>query len=337
MEPQRHSSVCDEGRSLSIEADSSHFYVSPCFGGKLYTYKFESLQQAQELARFVLRRQLWPEIAKSMDARLRTPVRPQFVIGPTTPSGKAVNAFLSARGNMGDPGAKLVAMHTVLLQSIQGAPTAGALSSEWVRNVLATPVVSQAERELRHVALGNFLAWLAWQPIELPDKSPWATTKSPPKQFHLPVTATETVLRASPDLDTQRWLALALFAGLVPREIESLHWQYVLHAMLVPGSGSKRYRILPVSANLLAWLKKPDQGFGPVVTKAARHKARAVLSKLRIPEYALRRTCVLSWLALHGVEQTARDAGINTWSDTEYPQHLVSPAEAEAFFGLTPK
>lgn len=336
MEPQYHSSVHDEGRSLSIEADSSNFFVNAKIGGQLHTYTFKSLGRAQEFGLCVLRRLSWPEIAESLGARLRTRVERQFVIGPTTSSSKAVNVFLSTRYHMGDAAATTDTMKTVLHQSILTAPTVGALSADWVRGTLATSVLSKSDLALLRAALGNFLAWLALQPIELPDKSPGFTTAAPPIRLHLSVPTTETALRASPDLETQRWVALSSFAGLVPREIESLHWQFVSHWMLVFGPGSKTYRMVPVTDNLLAWLKKPDQACGPVVTKAARYKVNAVLSKLKIPEHALRRTCILSWLALHGVEQAALHAGINKWSDTEYPQHLVSRAEAESFFGLTP-
>jgi len=146
----------------------------------------------------------------------------------------------------------------------------------------------------------------------------------------------EAVLRACPDLETQRYVAFSLFAGLRPHEVESLHWQEVLQEIVVCGPKSKEFRLAPVAANLLAWLKKPAQAHGPVVTKAARRKVKALLLKLKIPLHALRTTCVLCWLALQGPEPTTLHAGVSKSPGPDQLQPLISRAEAECFFGLTP-
>ena len=117
---------------------------------------------------------------------------------------------------------------------------------------------------------------------------------------------------------------------------ESVRWEDVQVDVAVYKSKPSGFRWMSIPANLMAWLKVPDPAHGLVVTKAARRKVKALLLKLKVPLHALRTTCVLCWLALHGAEQTALHAGVSKVPSPDQVQCSVSRAEAECFFGLTP-
>ena len=327
MKPKLHSRVVVEGIAVPIYIAAAEFLVRYRDGKKRRSRTFELLEQAQAFARFLAHRQHWPAAALELGARQRTPVVPGFIVGPATANTEAVEQFLSAWAQMGTAATTLRTMADLLRNSLPAATTVEALTVNWARQATSPPGSTAPHRAVRRAIAGRFLLWLAHQPMEVQPSPPaneleWLT-----------LAQAEAVLRACPDLETQRWVALSLFAGLRPHEVESLHWQDVLQAMVVHGPKSKEFRIAPVAANLLAWLKKPDPAHGPVVTKAARRKVKALLLKLKVPLHALRTTCLLCWLALHGAEQTALQAGV---SKSPNPQHSVSQAEAECFFGLTP-
>ena len=188
----------------------------------------------------------------------------------------------------------------------------------------------QRRRHGAHVPGHGHLGWLARQPIEVPAKPP-----APPNDpRRLTVAQAEALLRACPDLETQRWVALSLFAGLRPGEVEALRWEKVQEAIAVADAKTHGLRHAPV--NLRAWLKVPKPARGPVVSQAAGRKVKALLLKLNIPVAALRTTCVLCWLALQGGNQTARQAGVTQMCEPGALPAVVSRAEAEGFFGLTP-
>jgi integrase len=110
-----------------------------------------------------------------------------------------------------------------------------------------------------------------------------------------------------------------------------------LQAAIAVRSGiTRETRHVPLTANLLAWLKVPAEAHGPVVTKAARRKLDALLLKLKVPLHALRTTWLLCWLALHGAEQTELQAGVSQTLQPDPLPKLVSRAEAQGFFGLAP-
>ena len=205
-----------------------------------------------------------------------------------------------------------------------------ALTVNWARRATSPPGSTPAHRAVRRAIVGRFMGWLARQPMEVPPSPPTNELE------RLTLAQAEALLRACPDLETQRYVALSLFAGLRPHEVESLLWQQVLQDIVVHGPKSKEFRLTPVAANLLAWLKKSDQAHGPVVTKAARRKVKALLLKLKVPLHALRTTCVVCWLALHGAEQTALHTGVGKVPGPDPVRYSISRAEAECFFGLTP-
>jgi len=330
MKPKFHSRVVVEGIAVPIYAAAEEFLVRYRDGQQRLSRTFALLQQAEAFAQFLARRQHWHRIALEFAVRKRTPVVPGFIVGPDTTFKEAVEQFLSAGAPLGTSATTLRTMEDLLRNSLPAAPTVEALTVAWACQVTSPPGSTLAHRTLRRAIVGRFLGWLARQPMEVP--------LSPPakKLAHLSLAQTEAVLRACPDLEAQRYVALSLFAGLRPHEVESLHWEEVLQDIIVHGSKSKEFRIAPVAANLLAWLKKPAQAHGPVVTKAARRKVKVLLLKLKVPLHALRTTCVLCWLALQGPEPTALQAGVSKSPGPDQLQPLISRAEAECFFGLTP-
>jgi integrase len=221
-------------------------------------------------------------------------------------------------------------MANLLRNSLPPAPTVEALTVNWARQATSPPGSSAPHRAVRRAMFGQFLGWLARQPMAVPPSPPANELK------RLTLAQAEAVLRACPDLETQRWVALALFAGLRPHEVESVRWEDVQVDVAVYKSKPSGFRWMSIPANLMAWLKVPDPAHGLVVTKAARRKVKALLLKLKVPLHALRTTCVLCWLALDGAEQTALHAGVSKVPSPDQVQCSVSRAEAECFFGLTP-
>jgi len=327
MKPKFHSRVVVEGIAVPIYAAAEEFLVRYRDGQQRLSRTFERLDQAEAFAQFLARRQHWHRIALEFSVRKHTPVVPGFIVGPATVITEAVEQFLAAGVQMGTSNTTLRTMEDLLRNSLPAAPTVAALTVAWARQVTSPPGSTLAQRTVRRAIVGRFLGWLARQPMEVPP------AKEP---VRLTLAQVEAVLRACPDLETQRYVALSLFAGLRPHEVESVRWEEVWRDIIVHGSKSKELRIAPVAANLLAWLKKPAQTHGPVVTKAARRKVKALLLKLKIPLPALRTTCVLCWLALQGPEPTALQAGVSNSLGPDQLQPSISRAEAECFFGLTP-
>ncbi|MEN9576556.1 MAG: Phage integrase family [Verrucomicrobiota bacterium] len=309
---------------MPIYTTAEEFLVRYRDGQQRFSRTFERLDQAQVFARFLAHRQHWLAAALELGVGQRTPVVARFIVGPATANIEAVEQFLSACAQMGTSATTLRTMADLLRNALPAAPTVEAWTVNWARRATSPPGSTAPHRAVRRAIVGRFLGWLAHQPMEV--------QPSPPanEPGRLPLAQAEAVLRACPDLDTQRWVALSLFAGLRPHEVESLHWQDVLQAMVVHGPKSKEFRLAPVAANLLAWLKTPDQAHGPVVTEAARRKVKALLLKLKVPLHALRTTCVLCWLALHGAEQTALHAGISKVPSPDQHRCPLMMAQSEA-------
>ena len=326
-----HSRVLVEGIAVSIYTAAAEFLVRYRDGKQHFSRTFERLDQAQAFARFLARRQHWLAAAQELGVRQRTPVVPGFLVGPATVNTEAVEQFLSMCAQMGTSATTLRTMAGLLRSSLPVAPTGEALTLDWSCQATAPPGSTAPHRAVRRAVVGRFLGWLARQPIEVPVKLT-APTNDPRR---LTVAQAEALLRACPDLETQRWVALSLFAGLRPREVEALRWEKVQEAIAV--ADAKTHGLHHAPANLRAWLKVPKPARGPVVSQAAGRKAKALLLKLNIPVAALRTTCVLCWLALQGGNQTApRQAGVTRMCEPGALPAVVSRAEAEGFFGLTP-
>lgn len=330
MKLKLHSRVLVEGIAVAIYSAAAEFLVRYRDGKQRFTRAFERLDQAQAFARFLARRQHWLAAAQELGARQRTPVVPGFIVGPTTMTTEAVEQFLSACAQMGTSAITLRTMASLLRSALPAVPTVEGLTLDWSRYAIAPPGSTAPHRAVRRAVVGRFLGWLARQPIEVPVK-PAAPPNDPRR---LTVAQAEALLRACPDLETQRWVALSLFAGMRPCEVETLPWEKVQEAIAVADAKTHGLHHAPV--NLRAWLKVPKPARGPVVSQDAGRKVKALLLKLNIPVAALRTTCVICWLALQGVNQTARQAGVTQMFGPGALPAVVSRAEAEGFFGLTP-
>ena len=131
IKPKLHSRVLDEGIAVPIYTVAAEFLVRYRDGKQRRARTFERLDQAQEFARFLARRQHWAQAAVELGVRQRTPVMPAFVIGPATAITDAVDQFLLAYGQMGTSATTLRAMASGLRSSLPDAPTMGALSLGW--------------------------------------------------------------------------------------------------------------------------------------------------------------------------------------------------------------
>jgi len=158
------------------------------------------------------------------------------------------------------------------------------------------------------------------------------------KQY-LSVQEAELLLRACPDADARRYVALSLFAGLRSAEVANLRWEDLVgQSETFACQGKGQPRCVPLTANLMVWLQPPTPAEGPVVTDAAAHKVRALLGNLKSAgTHALRTTYLLCCLALHDPEAAAQSAGIGQVqeaSHTAFSASLLadpSPPQRPAF------
>lgn len=68
----------------------------------------------------------------------------------------------------------------------------------------------------------------------------------------------EQLLRACPDDDAHRYVALSLFAGLRPVEVAALRWEDITEQRdTLMCRGKAGLGAVPLSANVLAWLHPP--------------------------------------------------------------------------------
>lgn len=216
-----HSRVLVEGIAVPIYAAAEEFLIRYRDGKQRFSRTFERLDQAQAFAQFLARRQHWLAAAQELGAGQHTPVMPGFIVGPATVNTEAVEQFLTACAQMDTSVPTLRTMAGLLRSSLPVAPTVEALTLDWSCQATAPPGSTAPHRAVRRAVVGRFLGWLARQPIEVPAK-PTAPTNDPRR---LTVAQAEALLRACPDLETQRWVALSLFAGLRPREVEALRWE----------------------------------------------------------------------------------------------------------------
>lgn len=157
-----------------------------------------------------------------------------------------------------------------------------------------------------------------------------------PAKSYLSVSEAEALLRDCLDDDSRRYVALSLFAGLRPVELAALRWEDFTEqrdALLCSAKGVSR--TVPLSANLRVLLKPPTAAHGLVATPAAARKVRALLAKLKAKgSNVLRTTCVLCWLALHGVAAATQHAGLSQVPEQQHSHLPISRADAERFFSI---
>jgi integrase len=142
-------------------------------------------------------------------------------------------------------------------------------------------------------------------------------------------------------------IAIGLFAGLRPAEIERLNWTEIdFEARLIEVTAKKaktrQRRHVAISDNLLAWLKKVKGRTGPVAPAGKVHEKIVPLAKSvgidPWPADALRHSFASCYLAKHkDAARTALELGHGN-QDMLFRNYreLVKPAEAEKFWVIVP-
>ena len=140
------------------------------------------------------------------------------------------------------------------------------------------------------------------------------------------------------------WMALALFAGIRPEEIDRLTWADVdleRGAVTINAAASKvrRRRVTPLTPAAVAWLRLGGDLAIPYVSR--RRYIRRVRNHLGLsvwPQDVLRHTAATYWLHEHG------DAGkVALWLGNSarillaHYRELVSEADAGAFWAIRPE
>lgn len=144
------------------------------------------------------------------------------------------------------------------------------------------------------------------------------------------------------------WLALGLFCGVRPEELEKLTWRDLATKqkhLKIEAAASKvrRRRIVPLNDTAISWLKlckpgKPDAPICPEKTTLRRHR-RALSKEAGITwiQDILRHSAASYLLQLH---QDA--AKVSNWMghsprtlETKY-KNIVTPADCSKFWALTP-
>lgn len=327
--------------TVPIRRRHGEYVVTYVSEGHRHHRAFERLEQAREFARFIARRQHWAQVAQELAARFVAPVS-SFRVAPNTSTLMAFDCFLRAMHRNGASQANIRTVVTVLSAAFSylSAGDLSALNAAWYREQDSRSPAQLGTKEARarrRVIVATFLGWLAHQPLEPQAQVATSDASSTKKQF-LTVAEAEQLLRACPDDDARRYAALSLFAGLRPRELAALRWEDITEqrdGLFCRDKGLAR--VVTIPANLLAWLQPPTPAQGLVVTTAAAGKVRALLAKLKLTTpHILRATCLLCWLALHGLDATAQYAGLRHVPQQRYHFVPISVADAERFFSLAP-
>lgn len=142
------------------------------------------------------------------------------------------------------------------------------------------------------------------------------------------------------------FIAIGLFAGLRTREIAALDWKDVSlgqKTIIVQAAKTKTRarRVVPMSDNLAAWLKRYAQEAGPVTPEAYRTAFEVVREKARIspwPRNAMRHSAASYHLAHHNNEGLTQ-AMLGHESGKMLIQHyreLVMPVNAVKYWKVMP-
>jgi len=339
--PTPNLDITEDGVTVPINAVAGEFVVHYHDGPRTRTRAFERLDQAREFASFLVRRLQWALFAQGLAGRLVAPVR-SFHVGPTTSIVLAEDCFLRAMRRNGASHANTGTVVAVLSAAFSyvSAGNLAALSVEWYQKQDAhsqEQLRSKDARARRRVIVAKFLGWLAHQPLEPQGHVATPTDPASEEKF-LTVAESEQMLRACPDDDVRRYMALSLFAGLRPVEVAALQWEDITEqrdALICRSKASARR--VPISANLLDWLQPPTPAHGPVVTAAAAPKVRALLATLKLTTpNVLRTTCLLCWMARYGLGAAAQFAGLRHIPQDRQLRQPISVADAERFFSLAP-
>jgi integrase len=154
----------------------------------------------------------------------------------------------------------------------------------------------------------------------------------------------ETAQRTEPDILPM--LAIGAFAGLRDAEIQRLEWSEVDFArghieVKAAKAKSARRRIVPIQANLAAWLRPYAEMKGPVAPEGSREKIDSAFEAAKIarwPVNGLRHSYASYRLAaIHDAPRVASELG-HTTPQLLYSTYreLVLPQAAERYWKLQP-
>lgn len=143
------------------------------------------------------------------------------------------------------------------------------------------------------------------------------------------------------------WLAIGMFAGIRPEEIEKLQWEQVDLAnktITVTGANAKcrARRIVDICPSLLAWLTPIAKATGAVLetsVRVLRVRARTALGLKRWPHDVLRHSFGSYHFAAHRNEALTRNQMGHSDDGRMFFNHyraLVQPAAAKAFWEIYP-
>jgi len=153
------------------------------------------------------------------------------------------------------------------------------------------------------------------------------------------------LLAESKDNDLLAFHAIGLFAGLRVAEIKALDWHDVdlaggLIQVAAKISKTRSRRLVPITPNLLAWLKPIAKNLGPIVGPNLRKRHEAARSRAGIkqwPDNCMRHTFVSCRHAATGnAAQVALESGHDQAILFRHYRELVRPKDAERFFSIMP-
>jgi len=334
-----HLLITESGVSVQIYTDDDKFVVQDHDRKRIRCYAFTSLEEASKFARFMACRQYWAQVAKKLGVRILGPVR-SFPVGTSTSTLMAWDTFLRANHRHGASSKTirdLVEALSAAFDSVSSG-TINSLTAAWHLTASAPDHWSAAKRPRAQANVAKFLGWLSQQPLQAHGSAPAVPAAPVVDKQYLSVQEAELLLRACPDADARRYVALSLFAGLRSAEVANLRWEDLVgQSETFACQGKGQPRCVPLTANLMVWLQPPTPAEGPVVTDAAAHKVRALLGNLKSAgTHALRTTYLLCCLALHDPEAAAQSAGIGQVQEASHTALPIGRADAERLFSLAP-
>ncbi len=151
------------------------------------------------------------------------------------------------------------------------------------------------------------------------------------------------------------YVALSLFAGLRPSEVERLDWKQIHFEesqieVLADTSKNAESRFVPIEENLRSWLRPHQEALGRIVPEtnwrrkwdalriAAGYSLRGENKKGRIwPEDVLRHSYASYWLAVHANRpRLAEQMGNSVEVIRSHYRRAIPPQAAKAFWELVP-
>lgn len=152
------------------------------------------------------------------------------------------------------------------------------------------------------------------------------------------------------------YLALVMFAGVRPEEVKQLRWEDISDGVLrVESSVSKvrRHRLVLLSANCQAWLKlggdlppvnwqdslaeiRRSAGFESTIRGKRKGQPSVRVEGRPWPHNCMRHSFCSYSLMLHGLAETARQAGNSETMVHQHYKALVTREAAEKFFAIMP-